>query len=95
MTAEMVMRDNVRKDLIDCVSPSTRQKLGTVRVDSPDEIRAIVRRARQAQPQLAKASHEKRRRVLERVLGQMLDHALVEFDVFANRFELNLFAQAG
>lgn len=75
MTAEMVMRDNVRKDLIDCVSPSTRQKLGTVRVDSPDEIRAIVRRARAAQPQLAKASHAKRRRVLERVLGQMLDHA--------------------
>lgn len=75
MTAETTPHATARKDLIDCISPSTREKLGTVRVDSPDEIRAIVRRARKAQPELAKASHAQRRRVLTRVLGQMLDHA--------------------
>lgn len=75
MSIEMTTGGTPRRDVIDCVSPATREKLGTVRVDSPEEIRAVVKRARSAQPALAKASHAKRRAVLRRVLGNMLDHA--------------------
>ena len=61
--------------LIDCVSPATREPLGTIAVAGPAEVRAAVERARAAQRSWRKTSFAERRRVLERILGACLERA--------------------
>ncbi len=61
------------KRVIECVEPTTRRSLGTVRALSPAEVQEVVERARTAQVALRRASFAKRRRVLERMLQTVLD----------------------
>src|SRR5262249_12292101 len=60
---------------IACEEPATRERLGTVRVDSPDAVGEAVRRARAAQERWRETSFAVRRRVLSRVLEHVIDHA--------------------
>jgi len=63
------------EDTIVCVEPSTRARLGTVRVASAADVAEAVRRARAAQAAWRETSFAVRRRVLGRVLEHVVDHA--------------------
>jgi acyl-CoA reductase-like NAD-dependent aldehyde dehydrogenase len=58
-----------------CVEPSTRAPLGVLRAATPADVAAVVARARAAQASFRETSFATRRRVLERVLAHVLDHA--------------------
>jgi acyl-CoA reductase-like NAD-dependent aldehyde dehydrogenase len=60
---------------IPCWDPATGDKLGDAPVQSPDEVHAIVARARQAQVSWARTPFAERRRVLGRMLDYILDHS--------------------
>jgi acyl-CoA reductase-like NAD-dependent aldehyde dehydrogenase len=60
---------------IDCVSPATRERLGSLPVDGPEQVRATVARAREAQRLWRQTSFAERRRVLELVMEQCLARA--------------------
>ena len=60
---------------IRCAEPATRAYLGEVRVDTNDDVAAALAAARAAQPSLRDASFATRRRVLERILAHVVDHA--------------------
>ena len=60
---------------IPCVDPATGESLGEIPVMSPDEVRAIVARARRAQVGWGQTPFSERRRVLGRILDHLLDHA--------------------
>jgi acyl-CoA reductase-like NAD-dependent aldehyde dehydrogenase len=60
---------------IECFDPATSERLGEVPVDGPDEVRAAVRAAREAQKTWRKSSFAQRRRVLRHLLDHLLDHA--------------------
>jgi len=62
--------------MIACSDPATGEALGEVALDTPDEVRAIVARARTAQAAWAKTSFAERRRVL----GKIRDHLLAHLD---------------
>src|SRR5512139_700907 len=66
---------NPDSNVIDCFEPATRQKLGTVPVDSPEEVARKIERARAAQQAWKKSTFEQRRRVLRHMLEYVLDHA--------------------
>ena len=59
--------------VIDCVDPASGARLGAVAVDGPDAARAAVLRARAAQRGWAETSFATRRRVLRRILDQLLE----------------------
>src|SRR5579883_463421 len=59
---------------IPCFDPATGAPLGEAPVVAPDEVRAIVRRARAAQERWGASSFAARRRVLERMLRHLLAH---------------------
>lgn len=59
---------------IPCWDPATGEKLGDVPVVAPDEVKAIVARARQAQASWGATPFAERRRVLGRMLDYLLDH---------------------
>ena len=59
---------------IPCWDPATGESLGEVPVVAPDEVRAIVARARAAQQSWGKTSFAERRRVLGRLSDYLLDH---------------------
>ena len=59
---------------IPCWDPATGESLGDVPVTSPDEVKAIVARARAAQKSWGGTSFAERRRVLGRLLDYVLDH---------------------
>src|SRR6185369_455529 len=63
------------KERIPCVEPSTRASLGHVRVDSAEDVAAAVRASRAAQARWREAPFAVRRRVLERLLAHVVDHA--------------------
>lgn len=67
--------DRARRDVIECVEPATRARLGEVRVDAPESLAGIVARARAAQTALQSASFAKRQKLLERLLAHVVDHA--------------------
>ncbi len=59
---------------IDCVDPATREPLGSVKVDSPADVDAIVARAKRAQKSWGKATWSERRRVLKAILEYTVEH---------------------
>ena len=60
--------------MIECREPATRAPLGRVAVDGAAEVADVVRRARVAQASWRRSSFALRRRVLGRLLEQLLDH---------------------
>jgi acyl-CoA reductase-like NAD-dependent aldehyde dehydrogenase len=68
---------------IPCRDPATGEPLGEVPVVSPEEVHAVVGRARAAQERWGAASFAARRRVLERILHHVVAHTdeLVELIV--------------
>ncbi len=64
----------VDPSLIECSDPATREALGTVAVDDPEDVRAAVARARLAQVAWRPTDFEARRRVLGRVADHIVDH---------------------
>jgi acyl-CoA reductase-like NAD-dependent aldehyde dehydrogenase len=69
------LREHAASGLIECYEPATRLPLGTVPVDDPEAVRAIVARAREAQRRWAQAPFTERRRVLGLILDHVLEHA--------------------
>ncbi len=59
---------------IRCFDPATREPLGTVAVDSPEQVRAAIERARAAQVGWAETDFARRRAVLRRMADHLLDH---------------------
>jgi acyl-CoA reductase-like NAD-dependent aldehyde dehydrogenase len=61
--------------VIDCVSPATRERLGEIPVDNPEQVRAAVERARVAQQSWKKTSFAERRAVLAGIADRCLADA--------------------
>jgi len=59
---------------IPCIDPATREHLGEVRIDSPDDVDAAVARAAAAQKAWRETSFEERREVLRKLLAYTVDH---------------------
>jgi acyl-CoA reductase-like NAD-dependent aldehyde dehydrogenase len=59
---------------IPCVDPATREPLGELRVDTPEDVTAAVARAKAAQKEWRKTSFAERREVLRRLLAYTVDH---------------------
>ena len=60
-------------ETIKCSDPATRELLGTIAVDDPDDVVATIVRAREAQKSWAQTDFETRRRVLQRVTDAIVD----------------------
>lgn len=58
---------------IACLDPATRQRLGTVRIDSPEDVDAAVARAKVAQRAWRKTSFEERRELLRELLAYTVE----------------------
>lgn len=61
--------------LIPCVDPATGEALGEVPITTPEETRAVIARAREAQKRWAKSDFDTRRSVLRHIQRHVLDHA--------------------
>lgn len=61
--------------IIDCYSPATGEKLGTVAAATPDDVTAIIARAHQAQKVWGQSSFKQRRAVLGHLLDLILEQA--------------------
>ncbi|MBK8262033.1 MAG: aldehyde dehydrogenase family protein [Nannocystis sp.] len=59
---------------IRCFDPATGEWLGDVPVASPDEVRARVQRAHEAQRAWGTSSFGERRRLLKKILAHLLEH---------------------
>ncbi|MGB5811375.1 MAG: aldehyde dehydrogenase family protein [Polyangiales bacterium] len=59
---------------IECFNPATKERLGVVRVDTPDDVEAAVVRGRVAQRQWARTPFSERKRVLRKLLAYTVDH---------------------
>ncbi|MBW1761438.1 MAG: aldehyde dehydrogenase family protein [Deltaproteobacteria bacterium] len=59
---------------IPCVDPATREPLGEVRIDSPEDVDAAVARAKVAQQAWRKTSFEERRKVLRQLLAYTVEN---------------------
>ncbi len=66
---------------IRCTDPAAREALGTVAVDSPEQVRAAIARARAAQIGWAETDFAKRRAVLQRMNDHILEHSEELVDV--------------
>jgi acyl-CoA reductase-like NAD-dependent aldehyde dehydrogenase len=60
---------------VPCVDPATGERLGEVPAYTPQQVRACVHKARVAQTSWRRTSFAQRRRVLQRLLDHILDHA--------------------
>jgi acyl-CoA reductase-like NAD-dependent aldehyde dehydrogenase len=58
---------------IPCVDPATREPLGEIRIDSPEDVEAAVARAKVAQTAWRETSFEERRTVLRKLLAYTVD----------------------
>ena len=63
-----------RPSHIPCVDPATREPLGEVRVDTPEDVDAAVARAKAAQVEWRKTSFDERRDVLRRLMAYTVDN---------------------
>lgn len=61
-------------DYIECFNPATGERLGQVKVDTPDDVREAVAKAREAQKIWAKTSFKTRRKVLDNIMQHILAH---------------------
>ena len=59
---------------IPCIDPATREHLGEVRIDSPDDVDAAVARAKVAHQAWRKTSFDERREVLRKLLAYTVDN---------------------
>jgi acyl-CoA reductase-like NAD-dependent aldehyde dehydrogenase len=59
---------------IPCVDPATRERLGEVRIDSPEDVDSAVARAKVAQRAWRTTSFEARRKVLRKLLAYTVDN---------------------
>lgn len=59
---------------IPCADPATRESLGSIRVDTPQDVDAAVARAKAAQKRWRKSSFEERRDVLRRLMTYTVEH---------------------
>ncbi|MGD8826098.1 MAG: aldehyde dehydrogenase family protein [Myxococcales bacterium] len=59
---------------IPCVDPATRESLGSIRVDRPDDVDAAVVRAKAAQKRWRTTSFAERREVLRRLMTYTVEH---------------------
>lgn len=66
---------------IRCFDPAARAPLGTVPVDTPEQVKAAIERARAAQIGWAETDFAKRRAVLGRMIDHLLSHAHELVDV--------------
>jgi len=62
------------RSTIECFEPATRERLGSVPVDSSESVKRAVDRARAAQKGWAETTFAARRAVLRSVLGHVLEH---------------------
>jgi acyl-CoA reductase-like NAD-dependent aldehyde dehydrogenase len=69
------LREAEARGVIECYEPATRRSLGSVSVTAPEEIPALVARARKAQERWAQSSFAERRRLLGLILDHVLAHA--------------------
>ena len=60
--------------LIPCIDPATRETLGEIRVDTPEDVAAAVARAKLAQKAWRKTTFAERRLVLRRLLAYTVDN---------------------
>ncbi|MES2490605.1 MAG: aldehyde dehydrogenase family protein, partial [Pseudomonadota bacterium] len=59
---------------IECLNPATGARLGSVHASSPDEVQAIVERARIAQKKWGQSTFAQRRAVLQNIIDLTLEH---------------------
>ena len=59
---------------IECLNPATGARLGSVHASSPDEVKAIVERARIAQKKWGQSTFAQRRAVLQNIIDLTLEH---------------------
>lgn len=69
---QSVLELGAAQGVIRCFDPATREALGTVAVDDPDDVRRAIARAREAQVGWRETSFALRRRVLRRVADAVL-----------------------
>ncbi len=62
------------KQDIECFNPATGELLGKVKVDTPDDVRETVEKARKAQVAWGKTSFKTRRKVLDNIMQHILEH---------------------
>jgi acyl-CoA reductase-like NAD-dependent aldehyde dehydrogenase len=67
--------DMIDRSKIECFNPATGEKLGTVKVDTPDDVRIAVEKARVAQKAWGKSTFKQRRAVLTHIMNHVLDNA--------------------
>ena len=75
MTTTAISSRPTTSRLIPCVDPATGEALGEVPITTPDETRAAIARARQAQKAWATSDFETRRSVLRHIQRHVLTHA--------------------
>jgi acyl-CoA reductase-like NAD-dependent aldehyde dehydrogenase len=61
--------------VIPCINPATSEKLGEVKIDMPQDVEQIVKRARLAQKQWSRSTFKQRRAVLAHISDYILEHA--------------------
>ncbi|UCH28339.1 MAG: aldehyde dehydrogenase family protein, partial [Myxococcales bacterium] len=59
---------------IPCTDPATKEELGDVRVDAPEDVEAAVARAKAAQKEWRQSTFEERRDVLRRLMAHTVDN---------------------
>jgi acyl-CoA reductase-like NAD-dependent aldehyde dehydrogenase len=74
ISAERVSTPSEQATEIPCLDPATRERLGNVRIDSPEDVDAAVARAKIAQKAWRTTSFEERRKVLRKLLEYTVDH---------------------
>ena len=72
--AEQAQAPDKPSTQISCVDPATRESLGKIRVDTPVDVEAAVKRARAAQKEWRKSSFQERRAVLRQLMAYTVDH---------------------
>ena len=72
--SKMEICDPAQPGFIQCFDPATAQKLGSVKIVTPDEVVDKVRKARVAQAEWSNSTFEQRRHVLRIMLKFILEH---------------------
>jgi len=73
ISAETESAPSAPASQIPCVDPATRERLGAIPVDSPEDVAAAVARAKVAQKAWRRTSFEQRRELLRRLLAYTVD----------------------
>lgn len=71
------------RGVIECYEPATRRVLGEVAITTPEQLPAVIARARKAQERWARTSFAERKKLLGLILDHVLKHADELCDVVA------------